>query len=171
LKKVSLLLSIVIIIILLPVLVSQVSSKDNSQKVRIECLNNPTQTRFRDNGDGTIHDKCTNLVWQKGTSDTHPTFNDAATYCAGLTIGNLTGWRVPTIQELTTIVNYIHTNSSYAYPSFEFGNSLNPGFLYLWSSTQNVDITNRAWQIQFSNGNVSSLQKSEQLEVRCASNS
>ncbi|HYT43400.1 MAG TPA: DUF1566 domain-containing protein [Methylomirabilota bacterium] len=166
-KKYSFILSVFIIILLLPVLVSHASSQENPQKVHIGCLNSLTQNRFRDHGDGTITDHCTNLLWQKGTSNTHPTWAQASAYCSNLTLGGLSGWRVPTIQELFSIVNYSHTNGTYAFPLFDFGQSLYPGSLYLWSSTPNVDNSGVAWQIQFTNGNVSSLQKSSQLEVRC----
>ena len=185
-KKVSFILSAFIIILLLPVLVRHASSQENPQKVHIDCLNSPTQNRFKDNGDGTITDHCTDLLWQKSTSNTQEnpnpadqiTWNTAPTYCSSLNLGKQTGWRVPTIQELFTIVNYNTTNGIYTYPLFDFGDSNETG-LYLWSSTPNVDNSVNvghpavAWQIQFTNvnsnggGSVTSSNEADPLEVRC----
>jgi len=166
LKKTSFLLSAFFLALLLTKFVSHASSQENPQKVHIDCLNSPTQNRFKDNGDGTITDHCTNLLWQKGTSDTHPTWDEAPAFCSSLNLGTLSGWRVPTIQELFTIVNYNTTTGIFSFPQFDFGQSLYPGGLYLWSSSDS-NISGHAWQIQFTNGNVTMLQKTSQLEVRC----
>ena len=175
-KKISFILSAFIIILFLPILVSHASSQENPQKVHINCLNSPTQNRFRDNGDGTITDHCTNLLWQKSSSNTQPTtggtWDQAQTYCSNLILGKQTGWRVPTIQELFSIVNYSNTNGIYTYPLFDFGDTNETG-LYLWSSTTNVGNSGFAWSIQFTNvnsangGSVNSYNKIDPFEVRC----
>lgn len=185
-KKVVFLLSVFVVLILLPKLVPHASSDSATPPLHINCLNAPTDTRFKDNGDGTISDKCTNLLWQKSTSNTQEnpnpvnqtTWSTAPTYCSNLNLGKESGWRVPTIQELFTIVNYSTTNGIYTYPVFDFGDSNETGF-YLWSSTADVNNSVNighppvAWAIQFTDvnsangGSVNSYNEASPLEVRC----
>ena len=185
-KKITLLFCSLVIIALLPVLVSHASTTDTSQTTKINCLSDANPARFKDNGNGTIADHCTNLLWQKSTSNTQKnpnpadqtTWNTAPTYCSNLNLGKESGWRVPTIQELFTIVNYSTTNGIYTYPVFDFGDTNETG-LYLWSSTPNVNNSVNfghpptAWEIQFTDvnstggGSVNSVNEADPLEVRC----
>ena len=71
-----------------------------------------TGDRFKDNGDGTVTDTRTGLIWLKNANlcDIKP-WDDAVAYCsslasgqAGLTDGSKAGqWRLPSIQELEGI--------------------------------------------------------------------
>jgi len=60
---------------------------------------------FTDNGDGTITDNNTCLMWQK-TDGGEMTFESAATYCDNLLLGGYSDWRLPTAIELFSINNY-----------------------------------------------------------------
>ena len=62
----------------------------------------PISPRFVDNGDDTITDRVTNLMWTKddyGWTD----FSGALTYAHGLTTGGHTDWRLPNLVELMSI--------------------------------------------------------------------
>jgi hypothetical protein len=61
---------------------------------------------YSDNGNGTITDNVTGLIWQKEYDSSARSFLDADAYCAGLTLANLSGWRMPSDFELMTIVDY-----------------------------------------------------------------
>ena len=50
---------------------------------------------FTDNGDGTITDNITGLMWQK-VDGGEMTFENAATYCSSLILGGKDDWRLPT---------------------------------------------------------------------------
>ena len=72
------------------------------------------EPRFEDNGDGTITDHLTGLVWLKNADcGGTMTWNQALTYCnnlasgsCGLTDGSAIGdWRLPNIVELESLVN------------------------------------------------------------------
>ncbi|MDP6986757.1 MAG: DUF1566 domain-containing protein [Phycisphaerales bacterium] len=60
---------------------------------------------FQDNGDGTVTDLTTGLMWQKTPVLTQQfTFDEAATYAGSLALAGHTDWRVPSIKELYSIV-------------------------------------------------------------------
>ena len=63
--------------------------------------------RLIDNGDGTVTDVVTKLTWQQATGSSTYTTTTAAAYCAALNLGQFaTGWRLPAVKELISIVDY-----------------------------------------------------------------
>ena len=84
-----------------------------------------------DNGDGTVTDNVTKLVWQKAVTSTQAyAWCDAINYCATLTLAGRT-WRLPTRIELLSIVDFTRTspaiNTTY-FPSV-------PGGKYHWTAS------------------------------------
>jgi hypothetical protein len=65
----------------------------------------PTAGRFTDNGNGTVTDNCTGLVWQKATAPGTSTWQDALLYCESLDLGGSTDWRLPNVRELQSLVD------------------------------------------------------------------
>lgn len=63
------------------------------------------QSSYTDNGDGTITDNNTGLMWQKTPDFKHHNFYDAFDYVESLEIGGYTDWRMPTIKELYSLLN------------------------------------------------------------------
>lgn len=62
---------------------------------------------FVNNGDGTITDRTTALMWQQGGSTMSMTWTDAKDYVAGLNEQNFAGcsdWRLPTLDELASLL-------------------------------------------------------------------
>ncbi len=66
------------------------------------------QTSYTDNGDGTVTDNVTGLVWQQtidtdgdGDIDANDkmTLSDATSYCSNLTLAGKSDWRLPSIKE------------------------------------------------------------------------
>ncbi len=73
----------------------------------------PESVRFTDNGDGTITDNLTNLVWMRNANQLESTWQGAIDFCsslsaasnADLTDGSLAGdWRLPNRSELRDVV-------------------------------------------------------------------
>lgn len=56
-----------------------------------------------DNGNGTITDEATGLMWQQ-ESPPQLNWEDSIQFCSEMTLGGYTDWRLPTIKELQTIV-------------------------------------------------------------------
>jgi hypothetical protein len=63
------------------------------------------QNDFMDNGDQTISDLATGLMWQQDDYAS-VNFEDAIAYCEASTTGGWTDWRLPDVKELQSIVDY-----------------------------------------------------------------
>jgi len=69
---------------------------------------------FVDNGDGTVTDKVTGLMWQKGGSPSEMKFDTAGKYVEELNssrFGGYSDWRLPTMEELCSLLEPIPNES------------------------------------------------------------
>jgi hypothetical protein len=87
--------------------VAYVSGDDGAKEIGIAWPN----PRFTNHGNGTITDNLTGLMWQRVPTTTLRTYWNSYTYCRDLTLGGRTDWRMPTIRELQSLVNYSKSNS------------------------------------------------------------
>jgi hypothetical protein len=63
--------------------------------------------RYRDNGDGTVTDEATGLMWQKGGSSEPMTWADAREFAGRMNREALAGyadWRLPTVEEIGSLM-------------------------------------------------------------------
>jgi hypothetical protein len=109
---------------------------------------------------GTVYDTATKLTWEQVISTSSYTWVDAKTYCSGLSL-NGTGWRLPAIGELQTIVDD-STNPSVDGAAFPMTPSE-----YFWSSSSVVEDPARAWTCFFANGSTYSFAMTAPKSVRC----
>jgi hypothetical protein len=116
------------------------TKKFHARAVRTFSTPTTITNHFTDNGDGTIIDNLTQLVWQKIPNTAALTWEQALVYAEGLSIGNLTDWRLPNIKELQSINNELATNPSVFAPYFS-----NVGVHNYWSSTTLPNQTLSAW--------------------------
>jgi hypothetical protein len=65
---------------------------------------------YMDNGDGTVTDLVTGLMWEQGFHQV--AWDQAAADAADATTGGYNDWRVPTIKELYSLINYNGTTGS-----------------------------------------------------------
>jgi hypothetical protein len=63
-------------------------------------------------GVDTVQDNVTGLLWQRADSEITYTQEDAATYCSALSLDGLVGWRLPSLIELVSIVDFSHLQPS-----------------------------------------------------------
>lgn len=61
---------------------------------------------FSDNGDGTISDNATGLMWTQNDSGTGMVWKDALSYAENFEFGGYTDWRLPDAKELQGILDY-----------------------------------------------------------------
>ena len=97
-------------------------------------------TRFTDNGDSTILDNLTNLIWQKFPDTTPQTWEQAITYAENLNFANATNWRLPNIKELQSLNDETMVQPSVTSPYFQ-----NLGVNKYWSATTLPNQTTKAW--------------------------
>ncbi len=67
---------------------------------------NGNQPSYQDNGDGTITDLVTGLIWAKDQSDRSMSWEETSTYAESLTLGGYSDWRVPSLKELWSIRDF-----------------------------------------------------------------
>lgn len=131
----------------------------------------PRAAAFVSGTDGTVADPATDLMWQAGTSLTYnwfqaagisdPDYNATATnVCGALALGSYRDWRLPTRQELMTLVDPTRSNPA-AYTIFAFTASL--GY---WTADR-VPTTDLAWGINFTTGAPSLVSVTSSYAVRC----
>lgn len=101
---------------------------------------------FTDNGDGTVTDNNTGLVWQKQDGG-EMTIENASTYCAGLSLGGFHDWRLPKDHELFSINMYDNLN-----PALDTLYFTNTGAQYWWTSQTRADDTTRIWVVNAGGG-------------------
>jgi hypothetical protein len=117
---------------------------------------------FTDNGDGTISDNYTGLLWQKIPNSSTLTWEEALIYAKGLSLAGKSGWRLPNIRELQSL-----NDEKLFKPSFNkyfFPNVLSGNF---WSSTSQVNSPTRAWDLNVDYGIVSYNEKTIRENVLC----
>jgi hypothetical protein len=117
---------------------------------------------YKDNGDGTVTDNYTGLIWQQVKAQNTMTWEEALIYASGLSLAGKTDWRLPNIREIQSL-----NNAKLFKPSFNknyFTNVLAGNF---WSSTTLVNAPARAWDINVDYGIVSYNDKTLKEYVLC----
>ena len=116
---------------------------------------------FTDNGDGTVRDNLTGLVWQQGFSPAAQTQAASVTYCTTVALAG-GGWRLPTILELRSIVD-----ESVSSPSIDqvfFPGTPVEG---AWSSSPLAGSSSLGWYVYFPDGVASYYDNLHNYRARC----
>ncbi|MDM8522993.1 DUF1566 domain-containing protein [Desulfococcaceae bacterium HSG8] len=134
------------------------SDSGHVDKLSVSCVravrgsSSGSSNRFTDNGNGTVTDTETGLIWQKQCPDSAMNWKDALAYCENLSLAGYNDWRLPNKEELRSIADY----ETYT-PTIDTGYFPNTISAYYWSSATYDNIS--AWCIHFSNGIGSMLRK------------
>ncbi|MCP4696479.1 MAG: DUF1566 domain-containing protein, partial [Gammaproteobacteria bacterium] len=117
---------------------------------------------FTDNGDGTVTDAATALMWQQQDDGVTRDWNTAQTYCDGLSLAGYDDWRLPEIGELSTLADsdlYDPAINTAAFPGARS--------FYYWSGSTYINSPNHAWLMGFNGGSVDTYTKVYARYVRC----
>ncbi|MFR9523766.1 MAG: DUF1566 domain-containing protein [Rikenellaceae bacterium] len=120
------------------------------------------KNNFVDNGDGTISDTATGLMWAKEDNGKGVEWVEALPYAEAATLAGYTDWRLPNVKELQSIVDYSRAPSSKGVeaaidPIFSCTPFVNEAgdddFGYYWSGTSACFTKGRpfyfAWYVAF----------------------
>lgn len=110
------------------------------------------QNHFVDNGDGTVSDLATGLMWTKDDSGQGMNWEQALSFSENLDFAGHTDWRLPNAKELQSIVDYTRspaTNGTAAIdPIFDVtpivDEAGNQDFPYFWTSTTHASVLGTA---------------------------
>ena len=124
----------------------------------------PPATRYTI-ASGVVTDTVTGLVWQQQAPTSTYTQSEGSAYCSTLSLGGFNfGWRLPTIKELATLVDYSVPQGSLMMDATAFAGE--PANVF-WSSTPVAGLPTDAWVVYFGNGNVFSINVTYGYCVRC----
>lgn len=128
--------------------------------------------RYQVNANGTVRDKNTGLTWKRcsegqegdacasGKAATY-TWAEAVTVAAGSSFAGEKGWRLPTVGELATLLEYQCTMPSINLTVFPGTPASN-----FWAATPYAGYQNGAWNINFNDGVHDNSSKNYRLYVR-----
>jgi hypothetical protein len=111
------------------------------------------QNDYTDNGDGTVTDNMSGLVWQQIDDGLGRSWEDALAYCENLALGGSSDWRLPDIKELNSLVTINAANETLSNPAID--TTYFPTTAALdgyWSSTSVAADPTFAWSVYFSGG-------------------
>lgn len=102
--------------------------------------------RYQDNGDGTVSDQKTALIWQQKDDGELRTWDEANNYCEDLELTGQGDWRLPNKEELLSIVDYKRVN-----PTIDMDYFPSTKSSFYWSSSDYNYPYNQtaAWSIAF----------------------
>ena len=128
-----------------------------------------TSAALVDNGDGTVSDTETGLMWQQAEAGSM-NWQNALDYCEDLVLptGGYDDWRLPDRNELQSLVDYSYYNPAIYGHNINGAGKYFPGVLssYYWSSTTYANYTYYAWHVNFYSGNVYVHNKTYSYYVR-----
>lgn len=108
-------------------------------------------------------DARTGLTWQDNrfVESERVTYGQAEKLCKELRLGKHDDWRIPTIRELLSIIDYKKYDPAIL-DGFSIGESS-----YYWSSTQYMGDPDKVWGIDFKDGAASANGKAYDRRIRC----
>lgn len=122
---------------------------DYAEVMKLEPFKTP---RFMDNGDGTVIDTYSGLVWLKNANlaGKKMTWKEAVAYCEKLNASGYSDWRCPTKEEMASLVKdysaYTNWQESLGKEGFEKVESI------YWTSSENTSDSKFAWLLTVNEG-------------------
>jgi hypothetical protein len=111
----------------------------------------------------TVTDTKTGLVWQRDVPNVTKNWSDARAWCRNNSSSLPdTGWRLPSIEELQTIVD-----SSVVSPAIDAAAFPNTPSDWFWTSSPWAGSSSSAWSVAFYDGDAYDVDVSYNGRVRC----
>ena len=115
--------------------------------------NEPVKITLIDNGDGTITDTSTGLIWMKNANPAagEKMWNDAIEYCTRLEFAGKKDWRLPTKEEFESLIAGASEEQPWAV--YLVDNGFTGICESYWTQTEHVNWEN-AWYVNMRNNSV-----------------
>jgi hypothetical protein len=137
-----------------------IKAMDGKRFVRLVSGDEYGINEFKDNGDGTVTDVATSLMWAQDDSGKALNWEEALEYAENSEYAGYTDWRLPNVKELQSIVDYsgvFPTIDTSVFNISEIVNEAgNDDYPYFWTSTSNPYIDPKdedgywyAWYVAF----------------------
>lgn len=115
-----------------------------------------------------VLDKETGLVWEKSPQSEGDTWANACFHCLNKAVGGRRGWRLPSIVELTTLldpsVGPVPTGGLLLPAGHPFTHLQSAEY---WSATTTADDPTRAWFVFFEDGHTGNFPKTRTFRFWC----
>jgi len=108
---------------------------DNTTLKKNQYIQATASDTYIDNGDGTITDTSTGLMWMKKDAGNAMTWEEALSYCEDSTYAGYTDWHLPDVKELQSIVDYTGVYPAINSTYFDLGTYAENPDNYFWTST------------------------------------
>lgn len=129
-------------------------------------------SRFTDNGNGTVTDNGTGLMWAKCASGLSGAscgqgagnsswWGDALSFAAGASLAGYTDWRLPNLAELLSLVEVRCVN-----PAINAAVFPNTPDTWFWSGSPTVTDASFTWGVNFASGSNGTIFRGEFASLR-----
>jgi len=127
-----------------------------------DMITGETKTRFQNNGNGTVTDLLTNLMWLQQPKQIALTWENAVEYCRNLEFESQTGWRLPTINEFKKLSDKKQQN-----PALPDGHPFTNVLTHVgyWSKTKHKFGPQYVYQMSMWYGKANHMKKSDNAIV------
>ena len=100
--------------------------------------------RFTDNGNNTVTDNRTGLMWAQDANlpNSGLGHTPSSSYCLNLELGGANDWRLPTIYELSTLVDYLQSD-----PALPVGHPFRNVQSFYWSNSEGIGVSGVTFQL------------------------
>jgi hypothetical protein len=122
----------------------------------------PPAGHYVNQGNGTVLDTKTGLVWQRNLSASTYTWEEAKTYCTSLTLAG-GGWRLPWVFELSNLVDEQRTSA----PTIDLTAFPDTPSEWFWSASPYALSSGNAWYVGFHDGSAGYGVVSVSCRARC----
>jgi hypothetical protein len=119
-------------------------------------------TAFQVNGDGTVTQSLYGLMWQQQDDGVERNWANAQSHCEALSLAGHEDWRLPTPNELVSIVDYARSDLNI--DQTVFLKTQSAGY---WSGIPHAVHSDDAWIVYFYGGGVASTRKDYTGYTRC----
>jgi hypothetical protein len=146
--------------------ISWYAGANPSWNQKLPCTTKTNCPRFvvlSDWNNKAVLDRETGLIWEKSPSTSVFKWEHAQSHCNKLKTGGRLGWRLPTLQELASLVDTTQAN-----PALPAGHPFtNVQLFFYWSATSLANDRSAAWEVVFDDGSLTSDDKRLESNFWC----